>query len=77
VFRESRTAAPPLGKAVGTFLARRDLNADTVRSYAQTMTQLRRELGDTDGPGPGVRGRGIRRGAGTGARPFTSCATPG
>ena len=40
------TASPPLGEAVAEFLARRDLDDDTRRSYGQTMTRLRRELGD-------------------------------
>jgi integrase len=35
-----------LGEAAVAFLARRDLDPDTLRSYAQTMTRLRRELGD-------------------------------
>jgi integrase len=35
-----------LGEAATAFLARRDLDADTLRSYAQTMTVLRRELGE-------------------------------
>jgi hypothetical protein len=33
--------------AADAFLARRDLDADTVRSCAQTITRLRRELGGT------------------------------
>jgi len=40
------TASPPLGEAVAEFLARRDLDDHTRRSYGQTMTRLRRELGD-------------------------------
>lgn len=40
------TAGPSLGEAADGFLARRDVDGDTVRSYAQTMTRLRRELGD-------------------------------
>lgn len=40
------TAGPSLGEAADGFLARRDIDDDTVRSYAQTMTRLRRELGD-------------------------------
>ena len=35
-----------LGEAATAFLARRDLDADTLRSYAQTMTVLVRELGE-------------------------------
>jgi integrase len=35
-----------LSEAAAAFLARRDLAPDTLRSYAQTMTRLRRELGD-------------------------------
>jgi integrase len=35
-----------LGEAATAFLGRRDLDPDTLRSYAQTMTRLRRELGD-------------------------------
>ena len=35
------TASPPLGEAVAEFLARRDLDDDTRRSYGQTMTRLR------------------------------------
>jgi integrase len=35
-----------LGEAAAAFLGRRDLDPDTLRSYAQTMTRLRRELGD-------------------------------
>ena len=34
------------GEAAEAFLARRDLDADTVRSYAQTLRRLRRDLGD-------------------------------
>ena len=37
---------PTLGAAAAGFLGRRDLDADTLRSYAQTMTRLRRQLGD-------------------------------
>ena len=40
------TAGPSLAAAVAAFLARRDLDADTLRSYGQTMTRLRREFGD-------------------------------
>ncbi len=36
-----------LGEAATAFLGRRDLDPDTLRSYAQTMTRLRRELGDS------------------------------
>jgi site-specific recombinase XerD len=35
-----------LGAAVERFLSRRDLDADTLRSYGQTMRRLCRELGD-------------------------------
>jgi len=35
-----------LGQAAAAFLARRDLDPGTRRSYAQTMTRLRRDLGD-------------------------------
>lgn len=35
-----------LGEATAAFLTRRDLDGDTLRSYAQTMTVLRRELGE-------------------------------
>jgi site-specific recombinase XerD len=35
-----------LGETAVAFLGRRDLDPDTLRSYAQTMTRLRRELGD-------------------------------
>ena len=38
------TASPPLGEAVAEFLARRDLDDDTRRSYGQTMTRLRHEV---------------------------------
>ncbi|NKZ07145.1 tyrosine-type recombinase/integrase [Actinomadura latina] len=40
------TAEVPLGRAAEEFLVRRDLDADTVRSYGQTMRWLRREFGD-------------------------------
>lgn len=40
------TADVPLGRAAGAFLVRRDLDADTVRSYGQTMRWLCREFGD-------------------------------
>jgi integrase len=40
------TAGPSLGEAAAAFAARRDLDADTRRSYGQTMTRLRRDLGD-------------------------------
>lgn len=40
------SGGPPLGDAADMLLARRDLDPDTLRSYAQTMTRLRRELGD-------------------------------
>ena len=36
-----------LAEAADAFLGRRDLDADTIRSYRQTMTRLRRDLGDT------------------------------
>ncbi|MEV3923471.1 tyrosine-type recombinase/integrase [Actinomadura coerulea] len=46
-----RTVVPlaetALGEAAAAFLARRDLDADTLRSYGQTLRRLRRELGDT------------------------------
>jgi hypothetical protein len=35
-----------LAAAATEFLARRDLDADTIRSYAQTLTRLRRGLPD-------------------------------
>ena len=35
-----------LGEAAAAFLVRRDLDGDTLRSYAQTMTGLRRQLGE-------------------------------
>lgn len=35
-----------LGEAADAFLARRDLDADSLRSYAQTVRRLRAELGD-------------------------------
>lgn len=38
--------AVTLGRAAGEFLARRDLDGDTIRSYRQTLTRLRRQLGD-------------------------------
>jgi site-specific recombinase XerD len=38
--------AVTLGRAAREFLARRDLDADTIRSYRQTLTRLCRELGD-------------------------------
>jgi integrase len=38
------TASPPLGEAVAEFLARRDPDDDTRRSYGQTMTRLRHEV---------------------------------
>lgn len=38
--------AVTLGRAAGEFLARRDLDAGTIRSYTQTMNRLRRDLGD-------------------------------
>jgi integrase len=37
---------PTLGVAAEAFLARRDLDADTLRSYGQTLRRLRRDLGD-------------------------------
>ncbi|TMR07144.1 site-specific integrase [Actinomadura soli] len=40
------SAGVPLGAAAEQFLARRDLDVDTIRSYAQTMRWLRREFGD-------------------------------
>lgn len=39
-------AGPTLAEAAEAFLSRRDLDADTIRSYSQTMTVLRRQLGD-------------------------------
>ncbi|MFG2004786.1 tyrosine-type recombinase/integrase [Spirillospora sp. NPDC048911] len=39
--------AVTLGRAAGEFLARRDLDADTLRSYGQMLRRLRRALGDT------------------------------
>ncbi|MGI5201230.1 tyrosine-type recombinase/integrase [Spirillospora sp. CA-108201] len=36
-----------LAEAAEAFLARRDLDADTLRSYGQALRRLRRELGDT------------------------------
>lgn len=38
-----------LGEAATAFLSRRDLDADTLRSYAQTMTGLRHALGEATG----------------------------
>ncbi|MEV6862538.1 sigma-70 family RNA polymerase sigma factor [Streptosporangium subroseum] len=38
--------APTLAEAASAFLARDDLDAATVRSYGQTMSRLRRALGD-------------------------------
>ncbi|WP_327591096.1 site-specific integrase [Nonomuraea sp. NBC_00507] len=40
------TGGPALADAATTFLNRRDLDADTLRSYRQTLTCLRTELGD-------------------------------
>ncbi|MFI7640510.1 tyrosine-type recombinase/integrase [Nonomuraea sp. NPDC049400] len=37
---------PTLADAATAFLNRRDLDADTLRSYRQTLTRLRTELGD-------------------------------
>ncbi|MBE3010731.1 site-specific integrase [Microbispora sp. NEAU-D428] len=39
-------AAVTLGRAMGLFLARPDLSADTVRSYNQTLSRLCRHLGE-------------------------------
>ncbi|WP_242889824.1 hypothetical protein [Actinomadura litoris] len=39
-------AGVTLAEAADTFLARRDLDADTLRSYSQTLRRLRREPGD-------------------------------
>ncbi|GAA1580566.1 site-specific integrase [Actinomadura kijaniata] len=39
-------ASVTLAEAADAFLARRDLDADTLRSYGQTMRRLRREFGD-------------------------------
>jgi len=39
-------SAITVGDAAAAFLARRDLDPDTLRSYNQTMTVLRRELGE-------------------------------
>jgi integrase len=39
-------SAITVGEAAAAFLARRDLDPDTLRSYNQTMTVLRRELGE-------------------------------
>jgi hypothetical protein len=44
--RRPITAGPSLGEAADGFLARRYLNDGTLRSYRQTVTRLRRELGD-------------------------------
>ncbi|MFD0885763.1 hypothetical protein ACFQ08_14525, partial [Streptosporangium algeriense] len=38
--------AVTLVQAAGQFLARRDLDADTIRSYGQTLRRLRHDLGD-------------------------------
>jgi site-specific recombinase XerD len=40
-------AEATLGEAAEQFLARRDLDADTLRSYGQMLRRLRRGLGDT------------------------------
>ncbi|MEV4188810.1 hypothetical protein AB0J28_45995, partial [Streptosporangium canum] len=40
-------ASVTVAEAAEAFLARRDLDADTLRSYGQTLRRLRRELGDT------------------------------
>jgi site-specific recombinase XerD len=40
---------PTLAMAAETFLARPQLDRDTGRSYAQTLTRLRREFGDDAG----------------------------
>ncbi|MEU6719731.1 hypothetical protein ABZ897_50460 [Nonomuraea sp. NPDC046802] len=40
------TGGPSLTDAATAFLNRRDLDADTLRSYRQTLTRLRTELGD-------------------------------
>jgi hypothetical protein len=39
-------AGPTLVAAAQEFLSRRDLDADTVRSYRQTLQRLQRELGE-------------------------------
>ncbi|MFC6929232.1 hypothetical protein ACFQHO_01915 [Actinomadura yumaensis] len=39
-------AGVTLAEAADAFLARRDLDTDTLRSYGQTMRRLRREFGD-------------------------------
>lgn len=39
------TGSPTLAEAATAFLNRRDLDADTLRSYRQTLTRLRTELG--------------------------------
>ena len=39
-------SAVTLGRAAEEFLARRDLDADTIRSYRQTLTRLCRDLGE-------------------------------
>lgn len=39
-------ASTTLGQAAEDFLHRRDLDADTLRSYGQTLTQLRAALSD-------------------------------
>jgi site-specific recombinase XerD len=39
------TSGPRLADAATAFLNRRDLDADTLRSYRQTLTRLRTELG--------------------------------
>ncbi|MFG2076368.1 tyrosine-type recombinase/integrase [Nonomuraea maritima] len=42
----SLTGGPTLADAATAFLNRRDLDADTLRSYSQTLTRLRTEFGD-------------------------------
>ncbi|GAA2170474.1 tyrosine-type recombinase/integrase [Actinomadura napierensis] len=44
--RPGAAAGVTLGEAVAAFLVRRDLDGDTIRSYAQTVHWLRREFGD-------------------------------
>lgn len=46
-----RSASVTITQAADAFLARRDLDTDTIRSYAQTMRLLRRELGGGMPPG--------------------------
>ncbi|GAA4232412.1 hypothetical protein GCM10023075_46420 [Streptosporangium album] len=49
----TRETGVTLADAAGAFLSRDDLDAATVRSYGQTMSRLRRDLGD-DAPLRGV-----------------------